>query len=181
LLKTVSILITLGLTFLTASSTIGGDDMSFSISSPDFREGDSIPQRFTCDGEDLSPQLFWDNAPEGTKSFVLTVEDPDAPMGTFTHWVVYDVPSTTQELKRGAGSGKSVLNGMKQGRTDFGHSHYGGPCPPKSYGKHRYYFILRALDVPAIGIPPEAKKNIVDKAMKGHVLAETRLMGTYER
>lgn len=180
MLKTVFVLI-LGLTFLTTSPTTGSDDMSFRISSPDFREGESIPRKFSCDGEDLSPQIFWDGAPEGTKSFVLTVEDPDAPMGTFIHWVVYDVPATARELKRGAESGPPSLDGMKQGRTDFGHSRYGGPCPPRGYGKHRYYFILRALDVPAIDVPPEPKKNMVEKAMKGHVLAETRLMGTYER
>ncbi len=155
--------------------------MGFRIESPDFRDSESIPKKFSCDGEDISPGLVWADPPEGTKSFVLTVEDPDAPMGTFIHWVVYDIPASVRELKTGAGSKDTSFNGIREGRTDFGHAHYGGPCPPKGHGRHRYSFILRALDIPKLDLPPAPKKSVVDKAVKGHVLAEARVMGVYQR
>ncbi|MFQ5737260.1 MAG: YbhB/YbcL family Raf kinase inhibitor-like protein [Thermodesulfobacteriota bacterium] len=155
--------------------------MGFRIESPDFTEGGSIPERFSCDGEDISPQLAWDGAPEGTKSFVLTIEDPDAPMGTFVHWVVYDLPPSAHGLERGIGSGPIGLDGTKGGRTGFGHERYGGPCPPRGHGRHRYFFTIRALDIPGLGLPDGAGKGLIEKAVKGHVLAEASIMGVYER
>ena len=165
------------LILFSASVSKGGDTMAFKISSPDFKEGDTIPKRFTCEGEDVSPEMHWEGAPSGTKSFSLIVEDPDAPVGTFTHWVLYDIPGNLGRLEQGAGRGE----GMKNGITDFGRASYGGPCPPKGHGTHRYFFILRALDVETLGAPQGARKPEVEKRMKGHILGETRLMGVYRR
>ena len=154
--------------------------MGFRLRSQDFKEGEVIPKEFSCEGEGLSPQLVWENPPSGTKSFALTVEDPDAPMGTFVHWVVYDLPSNLQVLERGAGT-KGTKDSVKQGLTDFGQAGYGGPCPPKGHGRHRYVFILRALDVPTLGVPNGARKSEVERAMKGHILAEAKIIGIYQR
>ena len=166
---------------LCATAAQGGEIMSFRIESPDFKEGESIPQRFGCDGQDISPGLVWADPPEGTRSFVLTVEDPDAPMGVFVHWVIYDLPSSARGLEQGIKGSDARLKGAKQGKTSFGQSHYGGPCPPRGHGTHRYIFTLRALDIPALDVAPGSKKGIVEKAMKGHVLAEARTTGTYQR
>lgn len=151
--------------------------MAFKIKSPEFKEGDTIPKVFTCEGEDISPELEWEDAPAGTKSFSLIVEDPDAPMGTFIHWVVYDIPAGVNRFSRGM----ALKDGIKNGMTDFGKRGYGGPCPPKGHGTHRYFFILRALDLPALKLTDGARKPDVEKAMKGHILAETRIMGVYSR
>ncbi|MBI5887877.1 MAG: YbhB/YbcL family Raf kinase inhibitor-like protein [Deltaproteobacteria bacterium] len=151
--------------------------MAFSITSPAFSEGGVIPEKFTCEGRDLTPELDWGDVPKGTKSLSLIVEDPDAPMGTFTHWVLYDIPADTVKLEQGA----RLKTGIKTGMTDFGRSGYGGPCPPRGHGTHRYYFILRALDVPTLGLAAGASKADVEKAMKGHILGETKTMGTYKR
>lgn len=154
----------------------------FRIESPDFREGEEIPKEFTCEGKDDSPHLKWDSPPEGTKSYILITEDPDAPMGTFVHWTVYDMPAGLRELSRGTGNGKGAKkDGVKQGLNDFGHTGYGGPCPPKGHGVHRYYFILKALDIPSLNLPNGAKRSELERAAKGHVLAETRIMGRFKR
>ncbi len=170
----------LALTFFGFNAN-GGEKMGFRIKSPDFTEGHSIPKKFTCDGEDLSPEVSWEDAPAGTKSFALIVEDPDAPMGTFTHWVVYDLPASTRKLNRGDGNKAVSEGGLKNGHTDFGRMGYGGPCPPKGHGRHRYYFKLIALDVDTLGLPSGASKNEVLMAMKDHVLAEATTMGVYQR
>jgi len=161
---------------LCASITQGGGAMSLKIESPDFRHGKEIPLRFSCDGHDISPQLVWSGAPEGTESFVLTLEDPDAPSGVFIHWVVYDLAPSLKGLEEG-----DRLKGAKQGKTSFGDAHYGGPCPPRGHGVHRYIFTLRALDIPSLGLPPGSGKSVVEDALKGHVLAEASITGTYKR
>ena len=176
----------LGLSFvfllsISASYAKGGEDMAFKITSPDFTEAGRIPEKFTCEGEDLSPELNWEGSPEGTLSYVLIVEDPDAPRGTFIHWVVYDLPAAFHKMHMGMGNDPDLADGIKHGVSDFGNEAYGGPCPPRSHGTHRYFFILRALDVKTLGIGEGAKKSDVERAMKGHVLAETRLMGTFSR
>ncbi|OGP13677.1 MAG: hypothetical protein A2054_03605 [Deltaproteobacteria bacterium GWA2_55_10] len=158
-----------------------GGERVFRIESPDFKEGGPIPKKFTCEGENLSPQIKWGEPPEGTKSYALVVEDPDAPMGTFVHWVVFDLPSDVRELERGVGSNGAGSNGIKQGLTDFGQTGYGGPCPPKGHGRHRYNFVLKALDVPSLELPDGAKKSEIERATRGHVLAETRLTGIFQR
>jgi hypothetical protein len=149
--------------------------MSFQIRSPAFEHGKPIPAKFTCDGEDLSPELTWSGAPEGTRSFTLILDDPDAPVGTWDHWIVIDLPGDCSRLTEGIASlpGKAVA-----GRNGWRRSDYGGPCPPG--GKHRYFFRLYALDG-MLGLPAGAAKADVLKAMKGHVLAEAELMGTYAR
>lgn len=151
--------------------------MAFNVKSPDFSEGQTIPKKFTCEGEDLSPELDWADVPQGTKSLALICEDPDAPMGTFIHWVVYDIPANLNKLEKGV----KLAGGIKTGITGFGKTGYGGPCPPKGHGTHRYFFILRALDAPSLNLPPGASKADVEKAMKGHVLGETKIMGVYKR
>lgn len=153
----------------------------FKVESPDFREGEVIPKKFTCEGENTSPLLKWDNPPAGTKSYVLIVEDPDAPMGTFVHWLVFDLPQGFRQIARGLGNGGPELNGIKQGLTDFGNTGYGGPCPPKSHGKHRYNFILRALDISSLDLPDGAKRSEIERAMRGHILAEAKTTGLYQR
>lgn len=155
--------------------------MAFNISSPDFRNGELIPKRFSCEGDDMSPELSWNDPPEGTKSYALIVEDPDAPAGTFIHWVVYDLPPEFHRLYRGMGNDGVPQDGIKQGSTDFGHTGYGGPCPPKGHGQHRYEFILRALDLKTLGLSEGAEKSEVERAMKGHILGETRITGLYRR
>lgn len=151
------------------------------IESQDFREGGDIPREFTCEGGDLSPHLKWDSPPPETKSFILIAEDPDAPMGTFVHWVVYDLPGNQRELARGTGGNDALKDGMKAGLNDFGQTGYGGPCPPKGHGPHRYNFILRALDIPTLKLPAGAKKGEIERAVKGHVLAEAKTMGKFKR
>ncbi len=153
----------------------------FQVESPDFKDGENIPKRFTCEGEDISPLLRWSPPPQGTKSFILVIEDPDAPMGTFVHWLAYDIPAGRHELPRGAAGDKALRAAMKQGLNDFGHIGYGGPCPPKGHGPHRYYFMLKALDTTTLGLPDGASKSELERAAAGHVMAEARLMGRFER
>ncbi len=144
------------------------------VSSPAFQHGRSIPRRFSCEGEDVAPELRWDGAPEGTRSFALLVEDPDAPGGTFVHWVVYDLPAEV----RGLGEGK-LPSGARQGRNGFGKSHYGGPCPPPGPA-HHYHFRLFALDRP-LDLPAGATDAELRRAMEGHVLGTGELVGTFGR
>ncbi len=159
----------------------GGDAMSLVVRSTDFQEGSIIPKAFTCEGSDTSPALQWDGAPPGTRSLTLIVEDPDAPMGTFIHWVVYDIPASVKGLERGAGSDSTLPPGAKHGATGFGANRYGGPCPPKGHGKHRYNFILRSLDMETLGLKAGANRAEVERAMRGHILAEAKTMGVYQR
>jgi hypothetical protein len=144
-----------------------------------FRTSGYIPRQFTCEGANASPALAWSDPPVGTLSFALIVDDPDAPMGTFVHWVVYNLPPTTRQLPEGAaGSGDLRDRGM-QGVNDFSKSGYGGPCPPP--GKpHRYFFRLYALDS-KLNLKAGARRAEVDRAMKGHVLAQAELMGLFGR
>jgi Raf kinase inhibitor-like YbhB/YbcL family protein len=148
------------------------------IKSTAFREGDLIPEQYTCDGADVSPPLSWSQPPERTKSMVLICDDPDAPMGTWVHWVLYGISPDTLELSENIPDDKEVLDGAKHGINDFRRYGYGGPCPPG--GTHRYFFKLYAVDT-EIALKPGASKNEVLDALKGHVLAEGQLMGRYSR
>jgi hypothetical protein len=145
------------------------------IKSSAFKENENIPSKFTCDGENVSPELSWSDSLEGTKTFALIVDDPDAPSGTFVHWVVYNLPSNVTSLPEGI---SDLPSGAKQGTNHFGDNNYGGPCPPS--GIHRYYFKLYALDN-EVQLKPGAGKKDLLKAMEGHILAEAQLMGKYER
>lgn len=148
------------------------------ITSSDFREGSGIPSPLTCDGQDRSPELNWRGAPAQTRSFALIAEDPDAPRGTWVHWVMYNIPSALHRLTGGI-DGQAETQYGRQGRNDFGRFGYGGPCPPG--GKpHRYFFHLYALDT-ELDLPPGATKSELQAAMRGHVVAEGGLMGTYGR
>jgi Raf kinase inhibitor-like YbhB/YbcL family protein len=151
--------------------------MPFRLTSPAFADGAFIPARYTCDGENLSPPLEWEDPPAGTRSFALIVDDPDAPVGTFTHWVLFDVPGSARSLAE-APPQKTV--GLS-GRNDFGRSGYGGPCPPRGHGAHRYFFRLSALDVDSLKLAAGARRSEVEGAIKGHVLGVAQLMGRYER
>ena len=154
-------------------------EVRMTLASSAFQPGGSIPARFTADGPDMSPVLAWSNAPAGTQAFALICDDPDAPVGTWVHWVVYDLPAAAAVLPEGAGKAGPILVAGKQGRNDFGRENFGGPAPPA--GKpHRYFFRLYALDQPT-GLPAGKRKADVLLAIKGHILAQAELMGTYRR
>jgi hypothetical protein len=151
--------------------------MAFTLTSSAFTDGSSIPVWFTCDGANVSPELIWTAAPEAAKSFVLIADDPDAPSGTFTHWVLYDIPGTAHalpEAQKKDGIGRA-------GRNDFAKSGYGGPCPPRGHGAHRYFFTLSAVDIASLGLPDAATRQEVDAKMRGHVVGTAKVMGRYER
>jgi Raf kinase inhibitor-like YbhB/YbcL family protein len=141
--------------------------------SPDFSDGGNIPERFTCEGMDVSPTLTIDGVSKETKSLVLVVDDPDAPGGNFTHWLMWNVAPNLTEIVGNKPPPQAV-----QGVNDFGKNKYSGPCPPP--GIHRYYFKLYALDT-TLNLPPKSKRKAVDSAMKGHIIAEATLMGRYAR
>jgi hypothetical protein len=148
------------------------------IQSQAFDEGGMIPKRYTCDDLDISPSLKWSAIPNGTKTISLICDDPDAPMGTWVHWVIFNIPSSITELAENIPPQKTLANGAKQGINDFGKIGYGGPCPPR--GIHRYYFKLYALDV-EVDLEGGATKDELLKAMEGHILAKAQLMGKYKR
>jgi Raf kinase inhibitor-like YbhB/YbcL family protein len=148
------------------------------ISSSSFKQGDFIPRKYSCDGNDVSPPLNWGNVPDGTKSFALISDDPDAPMGTFVHWVLYNLSPDLRSLEEGIPKDKHLKNGAMHGATDFRSPGYGGPCPPG--GTHRYFFKLYALDT-MLKLSPGATKAEVMKAMQGHILGQCELMGKYKR
>jgi Raf kinase inhibitor-like YbhB/YbcL family protein len=153
---------------------VGGAAVNFTLSSTAFAEGQAIPVKYTCDGENASPPLRWDGPPQA-QSFVLIVDDPDAPSGMFTHWVLYDIPGSQRELPEAStGVGASGMN-------DFSKAGYGGPCPPRGNRPHRYFFTLYALDIPSLTIPAERPRQGIERAMEGHVLGQAKLMGRYER
>jgi Raf kinase inhibitor-like YbhB/YbcL family protein len=153
--------------------------MKIQLNSEAFSEGQPIPAKYTGDGEDISPPLRWSSPPPGTKSFALICDDPDAPAGTWVHWVVYDLPASTTLLPAKLPPDEILPDGTRQGITDFKKVGYGGPYPPP--GKpHRYFFKLYALDT-ALALKPRATKQQLLKAMQGHILAETSLMGVYQR
>jgi Raf kinase inhibitor-like YbhB/YbcL family protein len=139
--------------------------------SQDFEENEAIPSRFTCEGEDICPQLHWEDVPEGTRSFALSMTDPDAPGGTFIHWLVHDIPKDVRSIERG-----ELRMGAKQVKNDFGKERYGGPCPPS--GTHRYYFRLYALNVDHLR---DINRGNFFKLVDEHALAKAELMGTYKR
>lgn len=153
--------------------------MGFALTTTAFSPDGDIPSRFTCDGPDLSPALAWADPPGKTASFALICDDPDAPAGTWVHWVLYHMPASARALAEGVPKRERLEDGSIQGKTDFGRVGYGGPCPPRG-GPHRYFFKLYALDTKT-GLPPGATKAEVEKAMRGHILGQAELMGRYRR
>jgi Raf kinase inhibitor-like YbhB/YbcL family protein len=157
--------------------------MALTLKSSAFEADKTIPKQYTCDGKDVSPPLKWQDAPAGTKSFAVIMDDPDAPPGTWIHWLIYDVPADTTEFPEGLAKEETLPSGAKQGLVwgvaDFSRVGYFGPCPPP--GKpHRYFFKLYALDQ-SLNLPPKATKSTLLNAMKGHILAEASLVGLYGR
>jgi len=152
--------------------------MDIIIKSPAFVPGGKIPGKYTCDGMDISPPLTWTSGPEGTKTFALICDDPDAPMGTWVHWVLFNLPADITEFRENVPPERELESGAKQGMNDFRKIGYGGPCPPG--GVHRYFFKLYALDK-KIDLEAGATKAELLKAMEGHILAEGQIMGRYER
>ena len=149
------------------------------LTSPAFTDGQHIPVKYTCDGADVSPPLRWMNGAAGTESFALICDDPDAPKGTWVHWVLYNIPAGTTDLPEHVPVTETLAGGAQQGRNDFKRIGYGGPCPP--LGKpHRYFFTLYALDA-KLRLAPGATKAAVLRAIEGHLLAEAPLMGVYQR
>ncbi len=144
-----------------------------SLRSAAFADGEPIPRRHTCEGEDLSPPLSWSGVPEGTRSLALIVDDPDAPAGTFVHWLAWGL----DPARGGLGEGEAA---PVEGRNGFGASGYRGPCPPPGHGPHRYFFRLFALDS-ELGLAAGASRAELERALEGHVLARAELAGTYER
>jgi Raf kinase inhibitor-like YbhB/YbcL family protein len=154
--------------------------MPMTLKSSTFAQGQPIPKRQSCEGDDLSPPLSWSGQPPGTKSFALVCEDPDAPMGTWHHWGIYNIPAGHTGLAEGV-SPDAEAGGIRQAVTDFGRPGYGGPCPPRGHGTHHYYFRLMALDVPHLNLPLDADCEQVKTAAKRHMLEEAVLMGTFAR
>jgi Raf kinase inhibitor-like YbhB/YbcL family protein len=145
----------------------------FALISEAFTHGVEIPRRHTCEGEDVSPALAWSDPPAGTRALALIVEDPDAPVGTFTHWLAWNI----DPLAGGLGEGESAPS---EGRNDFGMGGWSGPCPPPGHGRHRYFFRLHALDA-RLDVGFRAGRRELERALSGHVLATAELMGSYER
>jgi hypothetical protein len=154
-------------------------EMALTVSSSAFKEGDRIPAKYTCQGQDVSPPLAWGEPPAGTQSVALIVDDPDAPGGVFTHWVLFNIPPDSRELPEAVPIQAGLARGALQGKTDFGRIGYGGPCPPPGR-PHRYQFTLYALDQP-LGLEGGASKKQLLSAMEGHILAQGQLTGTYQR
>ena len=150
----------------------------FTLTSPDFMHGQMMPVRFSCDGEDSSPALRWDDPPAGTKSFVLIMEDPDAPAGTWVHWLLYNIPPKKTSLEPAVPSEERLPDGSLQGRNSWYQIRYGGPCPPS--GVHRYFFRLYALDN-VLSLEAGADKPTLVQAMQNHILAQAELMGLFQR
>ncbi len=152
--------------------------MEIKITSPAFEEGGMIPEVYTCDGIDISPPLKWSSVPQGTKTLALICDDPDAPVGTWVHWVIYNIPGDICELPENIPPEQEIKKGGIQGMNDSRKIGYGGPCPPG--GTHRYFFKIYALDT-EVDLQPGATKSQLLNAMEGHILAKGQLMGTYSR
>ena len=153
--------------------------MTLSLSSTAFRDGERIPAKYTCEGQDISPQLEWDGVPEESKSLALIMDDPDAPGGVFTHWVLFNLPPDSRDLPEAVPSASQLSSGALQGRNDFSRMGYGGPCPPPGR-PHHYRFTLYALDK-QLDLRAGVSKEQLLEAMKGHILEQARLTGTYQR
>ena len=152
--------------------------MAFVVKSASFPEGGTIPKRYSCDAEDVSPALTWANAPEGAQSFAVIADDPDAPSGTWTHWIIWNIPRG-KGLPEALPKTDTLDDGSRQGRNDFQRVGYGGPCPPPGKA-HRYFFRLYALNA-KLDLKAGAGRSDLENAMKGRVVAQAELMGKYER
>ncbi len=157
----------------------GQSSVAFTLTSPVFASGDSIPNPYTCQGADISPALTWSGQPIQATSLALVMDDPDAPAGTWVHWGMWNIPAAIHLLPENVSKQESLAIGSMQGRNDFGKVGYNGPCPPPGH-THRYFFRLYALDV-KLTLPPGTKRKELDAAMQGHILAQAEYMGTFSR
>jgi Raf kinase inhibitor-like YbhB/YbcL family protein len=157
-----------------AAIDLGGSAMTFKLNSPAFADGATMPVDFSCEGQDKSPELRWSEAPANTRSFALIMDDPDAPGGTFTHWVLFDIPPSISQLAEDDQS--TGINGQ----NGFGATGYRGPCPPPG-GAHRYFFKLYALDIDSLQLKAGAARAEVEAAVKGHVIGQAQWLGRFER
>jgi Raf kinase inhibitor-like YbhB/YbcL family protein len=160
-------------------TAIASSGAPMKIESSAFEDQANIPRDYTCQGADSSPELKWSAPPEGTKSLALIVDDPDAPAGTWVHWVMWNLPATLRGIPAGVAKNESLPDGTQQGVNDFKRIGYGGPCPPPG-SAHRYYFKLYALDT-VLNLKPKSTKAQLEQAMQGHILAQSQLMGKYQR
>jgi hypothetical protein len=151
--------------------------MALTLSTPAFANGETIPRSHTCDGADESPPLSWSGAPPGVQGFALIVEDPDAPVGAWNHWLLWDIPASTSALPQAFEPGSIGVSG----RNDFGRRGYGGPCPPRGHGPHRYFFRLFAVDRKSLGLAEGSNRQALENALQGHIVANAEYMGAYER
>ena len=176
-------LFVIGLTLVLAScspteQTLPEETMSMTLTSLAFTQGNPIPARYTCTSEDISPPLSWDMPPSGTQSLALIMDDPDAPGGTWVHWVIYNIPTSTRSLRENVPYDTKPTDGSLQGKNSWGKLGYGGPCPPS--GTHRYFFKLYALDT-VLELKSGANKSVLLTAMEDHILGYAELMGTYKK
>ncbi len=155
------------------------DEKGLVLTSTEFQNGGLIMRRYTCDDVDMSPPLEWGNVPPGTKSFALICDDPDAPSGTFVHWVIFNIPPNERILLEQIPGDDILSDGTKQGKNDFGKTGYGGPCPPPGE-PHRYFFKFYALDI-MLDLEPGITKADLEEAMSGHIIQKGELMGKYKR
>jgi len=155
--------------------------MPFTLNCPAIRDGEFVPARHACTGENVSPPLAWEGAPAATKSFALLCEDPDAPSGTFRHWAIFDISADTSALSEALPPSLVLPDGLRQAVNDFGKPGYGGPCPPKGHGVHHYHFRLAALDVENLGLPDGADCKQVAATVRSHALAVAEIVGLFER
>lgn len=156
----------------------GDEQMPIEITSPAFEDAGMIPYKYTCDGQNVSPPLKWHGIPQEAKSIAIICDDPDAPMGTWVHWVTWNIPVNSDGLAENIPIDKQLPNGTRQGITSFQCHGYGGPCPPS--GTHRYYFKLYALDTELEIADTSTKDNLLN-AMSGHIIAQGQLMGKYKK
>lgn len=163
-------------TIISLTATLaGGENMGLIIQSSAFNSGNSIPMKYTCDGANIPPPLSWEGEPKNTQSFVLIVDDPDAPAGTWNHWIVFNIPKTTHDFSENL---LTLPNGAKYGKNSWEKTAYGGPCPPQ--GEHRYLFNLYALDT-VLNLSANTNKSQIQSAMQGHILATATLIGKYKK
>lgn len=152
------------------------------LTSSNFNNNESIPATYTCDGANVSPQLSWDKVPEGTQSFALICDDPDAPKGTWVHWVLYNLPPSVTSLNEGIPTDALLINGGRQGINSFNNVGYGGACPPHGHGEHRYVFKIYALKIALDNLPAgTTTKEDLEAAIEGNLLGYGELIGTYKR
>ncbi|HVZ40667.1 MAG TPA: YbhB/YbcL family Raf kinase inhibitor-like protein [Candidatus Kapabacteria bacterium] len=162
----------------TSTQTAQTMDTLFALTSTAFGEGAPIPRQYTCDDRNIAPPLRWSASPGNAKSLALILDDPDAPHGIWVHWVLFNIPPTVNALEEGISAGQANAMSIMNGKNSFGNTGYGGPCPPS--GTHHYYFRLYALDT-MLPLKEGATRADLDAAMKGHMVARTTLMGTYQR